>query len=390
MDSLDVEAIRAAIPAVTRTAYLNSGTCGPRPKVVADELKRLYRLVENEGTVNPDVTEELVSGYEKARCRVASFLGAGEDEIALTPNVTTGVNIVASGLAWRPGDEVIMSEEEHPGGGLPWVNITRRYGVAIKLLKAVNDRDKILEQLDYLITPRTRLIFVSHVSCFSGLRFPVSQIATLARDRGVLCMIDGAHAVGTRPVNVRELACDFYTGCAHKWLFAPQGTGFLYVRRDRLPEVQHSWVGAGSSKVWRVPDLPFESEDGARRFEFGTRPLLLHCVLPTAIDFKVAIGLENIEAHSQALLGPFKEALRETRGITLLTPEDPELSSSLVVYYTTGLTEPDIEGYLWREHRMITRHNPETRWARLSIACFTTRQELERVIEILRQWQPSP
>jgi selenocysteine lyase/cysteine desulfurase len=202
-------------------------------------------------------------------------------------------------------------------------------------------------------------------------------------------MLDGAHAIGTRPVNVRELGCDFYTGCGHKWLFAPQGTGFLYVRRDRLSELQHGWVGAGSTKAWQVPDLPFESQDGAKRFEFGTRPRLLHCVLPNALDFNEAIGVENIQAHAQALLAPFKAELRGMRGINLRTPEDPQLSSSLVVFHTTGLTETDITERLWREHRIIVPHNPETHWTRLSVACFTTREELERVLELFRDWQPS-
>jgi len=388
MNAMDIEAIRKAIPAVTRHTYLNCGTYGPLPKVVADELHRLYRLVEEEGTFNPDVCEAEREAYQATRARVAAFLGAHEDEIALTANVTTGVNVVANGLAWRPGDEVIMTEEEHPGGGLPWLNLIRRHGIAVKLLKVASDRDKILEHLDRLITPRTRLIFVSHVSCFSGLRWPVAAIARLAHERGVLCMIDGAHAVGTRPIDVHQLGCDFYTGCGHKWLFAPQGTGFLYVRRDRLPEVQPSWIGAGSTKEWDLSNRLCESVDGARRFEFGTRPWILYEVLSTAIDFKEAIGLADIEAHAQALVGPFKAALREIRGITLRTPEAPDLSSSLVVFTTTGLTEPDAGGRLWREHNIITHYNPENHWMRLSVACFTTREELERVLEVLRAWQP--
>jgi L-cysteine/cystine lyase len=215
---LDVHSVRAAIPGVTRHTYLNCGTYGPLPAATADELCRLIRLVEAEGTITPHVFEALRTGYGAARQRLARLLNATEDEIALTANVSAGVNVVAFGLDWRPGDEVIMTDEEHPSGGLPWVSVARQQGLVIKLLPVGSERDRILERLEEMINPRTRIIFVSQVSCFSGLRLPVKEIADLARSRGVLSMIDGAHAIGMVPIDVREIGCDFYAANCHKWL----------------------------------------------------------------------------------------------------------------------------------------------------------------------------
>jgi selenocysteine lyase/cysteine desulfurase len=356
------------------------------PEPVAKELQRLVTLLEEEGPYNPEVSEGLRSGYDACRRRVAHLLGADESEITLTPNVTTGANIVANGLAWRPGDEVILSDEEHPGGALPWANLRLREGVAIRQVAVRGDHGRMLEELAGLITPRTRLIYVSHVSCVSGTRLPVREIAALARERGVLSMVDGAHAVGTRPVDVKELGCDFYTGCGHKWLFGPQGTGFLYLRGRRLEEVRQIWLGAGSTSSWDEETLAVVPLATAGRYEFGTRPWMLFNALDVAIGFKQELGLEAVQAHTVPLASALKAALADLPGVRLRTPLDVEASASLVAFEMPGLGEEHLGERLWKEHRIILPYNLQERWTRVSVACFTRWEELERLVNLLCGW----
>ncbi len=385
---MDITAIRRGIPALNRTVYLNTGTYGPLPAAVADEIIRWYSLIEAEGSYAFPVTEALYAAYEKTREKVAALLGAEPDEIALTRNVSDGINIVAHGLGWRPGDEVIISDQEHESGRLAWYNLARQVGLTVRVLPLVNDGEAILARLEELISPRTRLIFLSHVSCLTGLRLPVAAICHLAQGRGMPVMFDGAHAVGQFPVNVQALGCDFYASCGHKWLLGPQGTGFLYVRRERLSEVDVSWAGWGSRSEENEFEENWEWQEGTRRFEFGTRHWALYAALGTAIEAIQALGPAAIEAHVRELTAPLKRSLEAMPGVTLLTPHDPRLSAGLVAFQTKGFATAELGRQLWEERRILTSHDPQRSWLRLSVAFFTLREELDMVVEVLQGLAP--
>jgi selenocysteine lyase/cysteine desulfurase len=331
----------------------------------------------------------LCERYADARTRLARFFNADENEIALTANVSTGVSIVAQGLKWSAGDEIIMTDQEHPSGGLPWISMARQHGVEIKLLSIDGEQAAVQERLEGMITPRTRLIFTSEVSCYSGIRLPVKKIAGIARAHGVLSMIDGAHAVGVVPVDMREIGCDFYAANCHKWLMGPQGTAFLFVREDRLDEVSLTWSGAGATKEWSMPDMPFEPVDGARRYEFGSHPYILFSALATSLDFIESLGLASIRAYAVELTTMLKDALSEVRGVTITTPVSPDESASLVAINTSGLTEPVDSPQMWRDHDIIVPANADTGWMRVSCACFTLPEELDRLVGLLRERQPA-
>jgi selenocysteine lyase/cysteine desulfurase len=269
------------------------------------------------------------------------------------------------------------------------VSVSREHGLEAKLLHLDGDRAATLERLEELITPRTRMIFVSHVSCLSGIRLPVKEITEIAHSRGALCMVDGAHAVGVVPVDMRQIGCDFYAANCHKWLMGPQGTAFLYVREDRLDQVRQTWTGAGSTKSWSVPDLPFEPADGAKRFEFGSHPYALFAALPKSLDLVESLGVESIRTYAVELTAMLKDALADLRGVELWTPRQPEDSASLVAFYTDGLTEPEVAKRLWSEHNTIVSSNAQNGWMRVSAACFTLREELDHLVEILRKYEPA-
>ena len=377
---IDVEAVRSRIPALAGSSYLNM-SYGPKPTPVVDEVVRLARLTEADGTLNPDVQAELWKRYDDAKDGVARLLGADTSEIALTRHVTEGINIVATGMDWRPGDEVIISDEEHPGGSLPWMNLARRRGVVVRKVRLSYDLDSLLEDLDSLIGPRTRIVSISHVSTRSGFLLPAAEVTEFVHSRGVPIVLDGAHAVGLVPVDVKEIGCDYYSGCGHKWLMAPQGTGFLYVNRDRLDELQITWLGAATATLWDLENLDFEAKTDADKFEYGTRDLTVYGGLAVAVDMARQIGMDEIAERSGGLAARLKRGLADVPGLEIMTPMDALRSTGIVALTLGPMADRAPASWLWDEHRIIVTGAGD--WMRISTPYFALEEEVDRTVELL-------
>ena len=377
---IDVEAVRARIPALAGSSYLNM-SYGPKPTPVVDEVVRLARLTEVEGTLNPDVQAELWKRYDDAKGGVARLLSADPSEIAMTRHVTEGINIVATGMDWRPGDEVIISDEEHPGGSLPWMNLARRRGVVVRKVRLSYDLDSLLEDLDSLIGPRTRIVSISHVSTRSGFLLPAAEVTEFVHSRGVPIVLDGAHAVGLVPVDVKEIGCDYYSGCGHKWLMAPQGTGFLYVNKDRLDELQITWLGAATATRIDLENLDFEAKADADKFEYGTRDLTVYGGLAVAVDMAQEVGIDEIAARSGDLAARMKRGLADLPGVELMTPMDAMRSTGIVALSLGPMADRDPASWLWDEHRIIVTSSGD--WMRISTPYFALEEEVDRTVELL-------
>ena len=377
---IDVEAVRARIPALAGSSYLNM-SYGPKPTPVVDEVVRLARLTEKDGTLNPDVQAELWKRYDDAKDGVARLLGADTSEIAMTRHVTEGINIVATGMDWRPGDEVIISDEEHPGGSLPWMNLARRRGVVVRKVHLSYDLDSLLQDLDSLIGPRTRIVSISHVSTRSGFLLPAAEVSEFVHSRGVPIVLDGAHAVGLVPVDVKEIGCDYYSGCGHKWLMAPQGTGFLYVNKDRLDELQITWLGAATATLFDLENLAFEAKTDADKFEYGTRDLTVYGGLAVALDMAQQIGIDEIAARSGDLAAQMKRGLADLPGVELMTPVDALRSTGIVALSLGPMADRDPAKWLWDEHRIIVTASGD--WMRISTPYFALEEEVDRTAELL-------
>ena len=354
---------------------------GPKPTPVVDEVVRLARLTEMDGTLNPDVQAELWKRYDDAKGGVARLLAADPSEIALTRHVTEGINIVATGMDWRPGDEVIISDEEHPGGSLPWMNLARRRGVVVRKVRLSYDLDSLLEDLDSLIGPRTRIVSISHVSTRSGFLLPAAEVTEFVHSRGVPIVLDGAHAVGLVPVDVKEIGCDYYSGCGHKWLMAPQGTGFLYVNEDRLDELQITWLGAATATRFDLENLDFEAKTDADKFEYGTRDLTVYGGLAVAVDMAQEVGIDEIAARSGDLAARMKRGLADLPGVELMTPMDAMRSTGIVALSLGPMADRDPASWLWDEHRIIVTSAGD--WMRISTPYFALEEEVDRTVELL-------
>ena len=352
---------------------------------MAEEAVRLTRLIETKGPYDRDVNDEILDLFEHSRKDFASYLGTSPDEIALTRNVSDGINIVASGFDWAPGDEVIITNEEHPSGSLPFLNLSERYGVQVKLLNFQTNVDRLLADLDNLVTDKTKLVFLSHVSTVDGARLPAKEVGEFLKAKNIPYMLDGAHAVGQFPVSMKDLGCDFYAGCGHKWLLCQQGTGFLYVRKGWITRLKTSWVGWGMTDEYDLESLSYTSLNSAKRFEFGTRYWATHAAAVKALEFHNNIGPQNIYDRSHRLADQLKRRLVDIPGIDITTPMSSKDTTGIVAFSTAGLNHPDPGNWLWKEHRILTAHNPEAKSMRIAAAFYLLEDEIDLLADKLSE-----
>jgi selenocysteine lyase/cysteine desulfurase len=250
-------------------------------------------------------------GYEenprlrRLRDALAAYLGCKRDELALTRNATEGNNVVCNGLDLKAGDEVLLTDQEHPGGRCCWEQKAARFGVKlnfVKLPKPPASVDEIVERFERALTPRTRIVAFSHITTVTGVVLPVKEMCGLARKREILSHVDGAHAIGQIPLNLHDLGCDFYASSPHKWLLAPKGTGTLYVREELLDRL---WVNVASAE-WRNYDMK------AYRFSnFGTSNLSVMVGLQAALEFHQALGPARVYARIHDLAKRVRDRVKE-------------------------------------------------------------------------------
>jgi selenocysteine lyase/cysteine desulfurase len=382
----DVEVVRREFPIVREVVYLNTGTAGVCPLTVSEKLWESIRAFELNGE-SPRGWGEAASRMEAARTRLAAFLGAEREEIAFTRNATDGVNLVVEGIQWRDGDEVLLSDQEHPSMLFPWTYLTQRRNVALRRFKVGLSDGETLAAIRAAMSPRTRLLATSHVTSQTGTRVPASDIVRLCHERDVRVLFDGAQAVGQFLIRLGELGADFYTGNLHKWLHGPKGTGFFYVRNDRADELVPTWTGAGTGAF--SDETGLTPQPNAFRFEYGTRDFGKYGGIVALFDWFDRLGFENVWAWSRQLTTSLKARLRELPRVRLHSPDSWETSSALTTFSVEGVSAGQFIGELHERHRIRLRGVGEVDGARVSTTLFNTEAELDFLIESLRPYVSS-
>ena len=329
--------------------YLNNGTVGSSPAPVLRAVIEGYRDAERLAQANPE--DYPIWGYaawNEFRDPLAAFVGCTRNELALLRNATEANSFVANGLDLKPGDEVLMTDQEHPGGEHPWNLKAKRYGIVVKkvaLPKPVPDASTVLNLFGDAITPRTRVIFFSHISTVTGTVLPTMELCALARSKGILSAVDGAHAPGMMKLNIHDLGCDFYTSSPHKWLQAPKGSGFLFVRDDMIDRLWNTIATEG----WDEPKIR------AERFQrIGSSNVPVLCGLSASIALADEIGMERIEKRHRQMAGYIlKEMLK--RGAVSWTSPVPALRCGIATVTVAPQKMPDLENWMWKEKKVRIR-----------------------------------
>ena len=377
--------------------YLDNAATSQKPKVVLDALRSYYE--DDNSNVHRGIHElsrRATVAYEESRAKVASWVGANEpSEIVWTRGTTEAINLVSS--AWgldnvSEGDEILISVLEHHSNIIPWQLLARRTGAVIKYIELDEQGRWILDELPHLLTDRTKIVAISHVSNALGTVNPVKRVAAAAHEVGALVLVDGAQGAVHMKVDVKDLGVDYYAFSGHK-MCGPTGIGALWARRDLLDSMEPyqgggemiHFVGRDESSWATVP----------HKFEAGTPNIAGAIGMGAAIDFLSEVGMDAIAEHEHKLLGYALERMNKVDGICIYGPQSPDEHSALISF-TLGDAHPhdistilDSEGIAVRagHHcaQLAMQHFGISATARASIYLYNTESDIDRLIEGLEQ-----
>jgi selenocysteine lyase/cysteine desulfurase len=325
--------------------------------------------------------ENYFTGYYPelgVRAKIARVINAAPEEIALTQNATFGMNFVANGLDLGPGDEIVIDEGAHPGGRCGWELRGKRYGAYVKYVRVPvppKDPAQLIKLYEDATTPHTRVWAIPHLTSGTAVRFPVEELCKRARARGILSVVDGAQTVGHLVVDVQAIGCDAYFASPHKWLLAPKGTGFLYVRKESL---QRLWPTLASAE-WD------NYRDGALRLmQYGTGNLSLLVGLEKALDFHLAIGSARVQQRAIGLANRLRAGLQQIDRIAISSPLHPELQSATTVWAVRDVSAADLQDRLWNDVRVRVRSMGDPLGVRQCCHIYNSEAEVDRTVATAR------
>jgi len=379
-------------PGVTN---LNTGSFGPLPRVVFERVTALRQLLAEEPM--DFLLRQAPTLLWEARARLAQFLGAEPRRLIFTANVSASLNMVASALRLAAPGEILLTDHEYGAMHWCWERAAVRQGLTLRtfpLPVMAAAPEEIVAAVTTALSDQTRVLFFSHVLSPTGLVLPAREICAAARRRGVLTVIDGAHAPAMVPLDLESLGCDFYGGNCHKWLLAPTGSGFLYLgkeTKDRLQPLQVSWG-------WHHDRFdPDERDDCGstprlRQYEFeGTRDPCPWLVVPAALDFQAELGWEAIRRRNQHLVTHLRVRLAQRPALRLETPDHPALHGFMTAYrLPVGLDAQSLRRVLWERYRIETPivDRPAGHLIRVSTHFYNTTEEIDYLATALAELFP--
>jgi L-cysteine/cystine lyase len=376
-----LQSIRQEMPATTACIYLNTGTFGPLPTCVSQAMQERIQEEWRTGRRGAAAFESIFTIYRNARSSVARLLNADEGEIALTDNTGEGMNIISYGIQWQQGDEVITTNHEHISALAPLYQLRDRYGITIRVCDLGPRADRpLLAAIEELVTPRTRLISLSHVTWSSGTVLDIRSVGRFGRLHGIPVLVDGAQSAGAIPIDVKALEVDFYAIPMQKWLCGPDGTGALYVDHKALHYVAPTYVGYWSIK--HEEGIEWELADNAQRFELGGRQTSAIVGQSAVLNWlEQFVGHEWLFQRISHLNTYAFHALHNVPGLTMLTPQPG--ASGLLSFQIEGLHDAKAVKFLGEQYNISIRNIPTIRALRISTGFYNTEEEIDTLVEAL-------
>lgn len=367
--------VQQAFTADRSVINLNNGGVCPSPAVVQEAMKR-HLDYSNTAPVYT-MWKILEPQREGVRQRLAREFGCDAEEIAMTRNASESLQICQLGFDLQPGDEVLTTNQDYPRMITTFQQRERRDKIVLKQFSIpvpAEDEDQIVSLFEQNITPRTKLILMCHIINLTGQILPVKKVVQMARRKGIPVIVDGAHAFAHFTFKHEDLDCDYYTSSLHKWLFAPHGTGLLYVRRDKI------------KGLWPMMAAPEKMDEDIRKFEeIGTHPAANYLAIGDALTFHQGIGPARKDARLRYLTRYWAERLLRNERIRLHTSLRPGLSCGLANVEIVGVDSSELTAYLWDEHRIIVvpiKHE-EFQGIRVTPCVYTTLEELDRFCDAM-------
>ncbi len=349
---------------------LNNGGVSPSPAWVQEAMKR--HLDFSNLLPSHNLWSVLEPRRETVRTRLARLHGVDPEEIAITRNASEGLQICQFGLDLERGDHVLTTNQDYPRMLATFEQRVRREGIVldkIRLPVPCEDDDEVVRRFEEGITPRTRMILISHVINLTGQILPVRRVVELGRAHGIPVIVDGAHSFANMDFRLADLDCDYFATSLHKWLFAPHGTGLLYVRRDKI------------EGLWPLMAADESLANDIRKFEqIGTHPAANHLAIAEALTFHEALGPARKEARLLELRDHWMKRLATHDRVHFNTSRRPGFGCGIANFRVDGLDTADLRGWLWREHHILQiaiRHE-DIDGLRISPSVYTTFEELER------------
>ncbi len=349
--------------------YLNTGSLGPSPRFVLDAV------VDAMWTLEKDPVSEnwgrLGQQMEAVRKKVADFIHAEVPEVLLTRNTTEGLSLLSQVFPLQKDDEIVTTTLEHGGGEIGLEYLARTKGAIIRKVELPlppESIEDIVRAIEKAITPRTRLMMLSHVNTVTGLLMPLAEISKITAARGIFLLVDGAQAPGLTPVDVRALGVDAYSSSGHKWLLGPKETGFLYVRKGFPGSVPPVFTLSG-----------FDSYTQSS----GTRNVATHIGLGAAIDWHTALGVAKSEAYCLELRNYCQGELKKIGGLRVISPENQTLATGIVSFQLLNKKNSEVYARLKEKDiivKVLTQHNA----IRISCHVFVSQGDIDTFIASLR------
>jgi len=354
---------------------LNNGGVSPSPRIVTEALVR-YTWQQEDVTAYT-MWQILEPQCETVRTGLAEIFGCDREEIAITRNASESLEILLMGMDLKSGDEILTTTQDYPRMLTTLRQREAREGLVLKMIKvpiAPEHLDDITVEFEKAITPKTRIILISHVINITGQIMPVKSICQLARSKGVEVIVDGAHSFAHFDFKQSDLACDYYGTSLHKWLFAPKGTGLLFVKRDKI------------EKIWPLMAAEKTQKDNIRKFEeVGTHPAAPRLAIGEAILFHNGIGAKRKEERLRYLSRYWMNKLKDLPNVRFHTSWQPNQSCGIANVEIVGVDPGALSGYLMDKHKIFTTAivHEEFKGIRITPSVYTTLKELDRFCSVM-------
>jgi selenocysteine lyase/cysteine desulfurase len=384
---MKIAELRDSMSATRDTIYMNTGWAGPSPEAV---VTRIQGVLEEERSVGPASLAGLRLWKEvrgEAQSAVAALLNVDAEEILLTHGTTEGVHIVLYGFPWRPNDELVTCDLEHPAIATAAAVVGERHGVSVRKLEVPPDAAEadMAELFSAAIGPQTRVVALSHVQYSCGLRLPVRSIADAAHRVGALLLIDGAQTAGQIPLDLRQLGADFYAISGQKWLLGPEGSGALFIAQELSRSLEPLLTTHSLADTW---DRHLEPLLGGgyplRRYSAASQNTALVAGFARAVSLLLDTGMEVIEARAKDMADRLRSGLAAIPGCSITGPMAADVSCGLVSVVVEGWPPSKLVDELWTRWRIAARAVSYPPAVRFSVAAFNTGAEIDIVIDALR------